>query len=152
MWDESSSVWSLCGVCCQVVQFSAHNCNTDCLQTEHRDTLLYKSKGKKRKKKSQGKFNINFLPRRIYVRRQDSEPQKGRLSILPGTGIDLKGFAVSTFINILSNIFISLLPWFIGLYFCHSDIALPFPSSLTYFTSDVLSASVYQFVFLCRAK
>lgn len=84
--------------------------------------------------------------------RQDSEPQKGQVSILPRTGIDLKGFTVSTFINILSNIFISLLSWFIGLHFRHSDIALPFPSRLTYFTSDVFSASVYQFVFICRAK
>lgn len=76
------------------------------------------------------------------MRRQESEPQKGRVSILPRSGIDLKGFTVSTFINILSNIFISLLSWFIGLYFRRSDIALPFPSSLTYLSSDVLSASV----------
>lgn len=94
------------------------------------------------KKKCQEKFSINFLHRRIYVRRQESEPQKGRVSILPRSGIDLKGFTVSTFINILSSIFISLLSWFIGLYFRHSDIALPFPSSLTYLRSDVLSASV----------
>lgn len=60
------------------------------------------------------------------MRRQDSEPQKGQGSILPRTGIDLKGLTVSTFINILSNIFISLLSWLIGLHFLRSDIALPF--------------------------
>lgn len=67
------------------------------------------------KKKGQGKFSIIFLPGRIYVWRQDSEPQKGQVSILPGTKVDLKGFTVSTFINIISNIFVSPLSWFIGL-------------------------------------
>lgn len=68
---------------------------------------------------------------------QDGEPLKGQVSILPRTGIDLKGLAVSTFTNILSDISISRLSWFIEFHFCHSDIALPFPSSLTYFITDV---------------
>jgi len=117
MWDESSNVWALRGVCCQMAQFSTHNLNTDCLQIRHRETLLFylRVKANKNHKKPQEKFSINFLPRRINVRCQDSEPQKGRVSILTRTGIDLKGFTLSAFINILSNVFISLLSWFIGL-------------------------------------
>lgn len=53
-----------------------------------------------------------------------------------------------TLINTLSNIFISLLSWFIGLRFHCSDIALPFPSSLTYFTSDVLSVSLISCLYV----
>lgn len=63
----------------------------------------------------------------------DSEPQKEQVSFLSRAGIDI----VSAFTNVLSDICISLLSWFIELHFCHSDIALPFPSSLTYFTTDV---------------
>lgn len=71
--------------------------------------------------------------------------QKGQVYTLPRTGIDLKGFTVLPFINNLSNIFMSLLSWFIGLHFHCSNIALPFPSSLTYLTRDVvcLCLSVY---------
>lgn len=112
----------------------------------------WKCKQNKAKQNSQENSASIFLPRSIYVRRQDSEPQKGQVSSLPRSGIDLKGFMVLPFINILSNIFISLVSEFIGLHFHCSDIALPFPSSLTYCTRDVLSVSVYQFVSICGAK
>lgn len=71
---------------------------------------------------------------------QDSEPQKGKLSIFSRTGIDLKGFTVSTFINILSYTFISLISFFYWTLLCHSDITSTFLSSLTYLNNDVLPA------------
>lgn len=110
MWDENSSLGFKWCVLSSGPIFSS--LSEHCLQTEYGVTLVFCLRGEK---KSQEKFSIIFLPGRIYVWRQDSEPQKGRVSILPGTRVDLKGFTVLTFINIISNISISQLSWFIGL-------------------------------------